>query len=186
MSAFLLRAAIVGVTSENNTATNIRLVTAYRETELDSYGELQIEASLPYDSYAMLRSGGDFLANLKVLSEADPNPLTSPCSPTGAIAPMPRPPQEVDTLERFFLWACLVLKNSLELSDPRMLISFLEERGGGAIVKIVARLPFDYSPWLTTQSIVCSMYKITGDYNYPTGGNFENLSSVDNLSIVGN
>jgi hypothetical protein len=67
-----------------------------------------------------------------------------------------------------------------------MLISFLEERGGGAIVKIVARLPFDYSPWLTTQSIVCSMYKITGDYNYPTGGDFDNLSSVDNLSIVGN
>jgi hypothetical protein len=38
-----------------------------------------IEASLPYDSYLMLRSRGDFLANLKLLSTADPNPLTSPC-----------------------------------------------------------------------------------------------------------
>jgi hypothetical protein len=134
----------------------------------------------------MLRSGGDFLANLKVLSEADPNPLTSPCSPTLALAPMPRPPQEVNTLERFFLWACLILKNSLELSDPRMLISFLEENSGGAVVKIVARLPFEYSPWLTTQSIVCNMMQITNGYNYPVEGDFGNLSSIDNLSIVGN
>jgi len=142
--------------------------------------------SLPYSSYGMLRSGGDFLKNLLVLSTANPNPLSVGCPVSDTPVLMPPRPVAVNSLEKFFLWSCLVLKNSLPLGDSRLTISFLEESGGGAIVKIAARLPFNYSPWLTKQSIVCNMRRLVSAYAYPSEGTFDNDVPIDNEFLVAN
>ena len=176
----------MGTNNANNTDSRIRITTATKQVDTDFFGELVLEASLPYSSYGMLQSGGNFLKNLLTLSAANPNPLTSPCPVSDNPIRMPPRPSAVDTLEKFFLWSCLVLKNSLPFNDSRLTIGFLEENGGGAIIKIVARLPFDYSPWLEKQSVVCNMRRLVSEYVYPSEGNFDNEVPLGNEFLVAN
>lgn len=120
-----------------------------------------IEAHLPYDQGLSLRTGGNFLEQIKGFGNKDPNPISI------SVEPDPNPfkvikqdPIWVDSLEKYLAWTATAMDFSgfYSLKITRQVaINFVENSNKLPFVKIDAALPYDYQTFLSNRNILSAL-----------------------------
>lgn len=120
-----------------------------------------IEAYLPYDQGLSLRTGGNFLEQIKDFGNKDPNPISI------SVDPDPRPyitikedPTWVNSLEKYLAWTATVMDfsgfYSLEIVR-QVAISYVENSNKSTFIKINASLPYKYEAFLRNRNLLSAL-----------------------------
>lgn len=127
-----------------------------------------IEAYLPYDREASLKSGGNFFEHIKSFDNIDPNPTAI------SVEPEPNPfdtiqnsPVWVNSLEKYLVSMAMKIEYQTYYYEDdferKAEISFVENNSGNSFVKIVATLPYDHDTFLEQRNLLSALktYPIT-------------------------
>ncbi|MGK7957675.1 MAG: hypothetical protein AB4063_20835 [Crocosphaera sp.] len=142
---------------------------------------LRIEATIPYDSPYALAQGGDFILAIQDFYAGPPEVYDGEhCSvltaegfkTTPAGTGLEEEPSHVDTLEKYFIWACWQAELSLLSPLPSQLlpitVDFFEESQPSATIKVVANIPIDYEAYKDCENFVCSVLPLSSQIS-PAG-----------------
>jgi hypothetical protein len=126
-----------------------------------------IEATLPYDRNVFITTGGDVISAIIPITGLSPYNDLLPIPPAEPVfLELPNSDDSrLDSLEKFLVWCCMRYKVGLNrftnLDDAISVLFFDEqETGGYPTLGVKASLPYSYTTYCCTGSIVRAVYEL--------------------------
>jgi hypothetical protein len=193
-AAFLLRAANQTLVSTSKYYNAVQIAMSQASTDTGVAAVLSIAAKFPYQSAQFLKSGGDLLSNLGKFSDVDPNPfLVTTASTVNSQVPA-TPPDNVVTLEQFFVWSAFEYQKKIIPDVQSATIAFLEQDTLEPSLSVKIALPFEWDIYLRSRNFIQAIKVITGivgpggDGSGDGSGNvlMGNSGHIGNTGTIGN
>ena len=162
----VLRASIVGLDSSQNNLTDVRI----SQNIANDGNYIIIESSIPYDSFAFNKFGGNLLEFIQPIPTASTaiesidyrlslSPQVTPTLPN-------YDESSIDSFEAFLIYYSFILQATLGGKNENIDIQILDENPTGSIVRIKGKFPFNYNDWLLGSNLVGTVERIVLDsYN---------------------
>jgi hypothetical protein len=129
-----------------------------------------IEAAFPYDRNVFTTTGGDIVSAVLPITGLSPYDGLIPIPPAEPVfLELPDPDDSrLNSLEQFLVWCCMQYKVGLNrftnLGDAISVLFFDEqEMGGYPTLRVKVNLPYSYTAYCCTGSIVRAVYELFVD-----------------------
>lgn len=196
-SCTVLRASIVGLDSNQNKLTDVRI-----SQNISKEGNfIVIEVSIPYDSFSFNKFGGNVLKFIQPIPTAstaiDSIDYRLSVSPQAVPTLPDYDDSYINSFEAFLVYYAFILQATLGGKNDNINIQILDENPTGSIIKIKGKFPFNYSDWLLGSNLVETVARIVLDsYNATRkdlfilgdsqGTESENTNILDNSLLLDN
>jgi hypothetical protein len=166
LSALALRTAIIGLDDEDNAYDKVEITTIERGKNVLL---LNLDITLPLDSFLLTDNGGSILYSIKELDvpiTSLENTLNLNTNPSSLQVPvLPILPDFVDTFEKYLYYYASILYASVEETRNQIIrISLQDNNDDGLEVQLKITLPLDAKKWSLGHNLVESVNRVTNSY----------------------